>query len=251
MDLGLENKNVVITGASKGIGRATALNFADEGANVAVCARGQEALDKIAAELEALGVKAYATACDVSNADSLKGFLQSAKDTLGSIDILVNNASALSSEDDADAWKSSIEIDLMSTVTATQTVIPWMTENGGGAIVHVSTISALDVPGPPAYSATKAAVMNHSKNMAAILAPQNIRVNCVAPGSIYVEGGIWSIIKENDEAFYNGVVSQIPSGRMGKPEEVADAIVYLSSSRASWVSGSTLVVDGVQHKGIF
>ena len=251
MDLGLKGKNVIITGGSKGIGRSTALGFAAEGANVAICARGQEALDKVTEEIEALGVKAYAAPCDVADADALKKFLQAAKEAFGSVDVLVNNTSALSDGDDADAWKTSIEIDLMSTVTSTQTVIPWMVENGGGSIVHVSTISALAVPAPPAYSATKVAVMNHSKNMAAILAPQNIRVNCVAPGSIYVDGGIWSIVKENDEAFYNSVVAQIPSGRMGKPEEVADAIVYLSSSRASWVSGSTLVIDGVQHKGLF
>lgn len=251
MDLELKNKNVIITGASRGIGRSTALAFAAEGANVAICARGQEALDNVTQEIEALGVKAYAASCDVADAEALKGFLNGAKNAFGSINALVNNTSAFCAEDDEAAWKASVDIDLMATVRATQTVIPWLTEAGGGSIVHVSSISAMDLHGTPAYAATKAGVLNHAKNMAVSLAPQNIRVNSVAPGSIYFKGGLWEQIKESNVDWYNGALSQIPFGRMGKPEEVADAIVYLSSARASWVSGATLVVDGVQHKGIF
>jgi 3-oxoacyl-[acyl-carrier protein] reductase len=251
MDLGLTGKNAIVTGGSKGIGRCAALGLAEEGANVGICARGQEALDTTAKEIEALGVKVYAAACDVAQADSLSEFLNNAKDALGGVDVLVNNTSGFSMQDDEAGWKASFDIDLMGTVRATHTVTPWMAESGGGSIVHISSISGLEAGSPPSYAAVKAALINHAKTMAQNLAPMNIRVNCIAPGSIYFEGGFWDMIKQNDKGMHDEVISRIPFGRMGSPEEVADAIVYLSSSRASWVSGATLVVDGVQHPGIF
>ena len=250
MDLGLSGKNAIVTGGSKGIGRSIALGLASEGANIVICARGQEALDATVKELEAFGVKAYAESCDVSDTESLNIFFNAAKESLGSVDILINNTSGLGISDDEAGWKSSVDIDLMATVRATQLVTPWMAEAGGGSILHISSISALEA-GPPPYSTIKAALIAHAKSMALSLAGQNIRVNCIAPGSIFVEGGIWDMIKQNDPDMYNGTLSNIPFGRMGTPEEVANAAVFLASSRASWISGATLVVDGVQHKGIF
>jgi 3-oxoacyl-[acyl-carrier protein] reductase len=251
MDLGLKGRNVIVTGGSKGIGRATALVFAQEGANVAICARGQAALDETRRALEATGVKVHAATCDVGDAAALRGFLDGARAALGGVDVLVNNPSGFGLTDDEAGWKVSVDVDLMATVRATQQVAPWMAAAGGGSIVHVSSISGLEPGSPPAYAAVKAALVNHAKTMAQNLAPQNIRVNCVAPGSIWFEGGFWDMVKNNNRAMYDGVVSTIPFGRMGTPEEVADAIVYVSSRRANWISGVTLVVDGVQHKGIF
>ena len=251
MDLGLKGKNAIVTGGSKGIGRSTALQLAAEGANVAICARGQDALEQTARDLRAAGVKAHAAPCDVGDAGALHDFLDGARAALGSVDILVNNPSGFGLTDDEAGWKVSVDVDLMATVRATQQVIPWMSAAGGGAIVHISSISGLEPGSPPAYGAVKAALVNHAKTMAQTLAPKNIRVNCVAPGSIYFEGGFWEMIKNNNRAMFDGVVGSIPFGRMGSPEEVADAIVYLCSRRANWISGITLVVDGVQHKGIF
>jgi 3-oxoacyl-[acyl-carrier protein] reductase len=250
VELGLKGKRAIVTGASKGIGRATALGLAAEGASVAICARGQVALEVTAKDIEALGVSVFAAPCDVAELESLDGFLRDAREALGGVDILVNNPSGFGIADDEAAWKASVDIDLMAPVRATRTVTPWMAAAGGGAIVTISSISALEA-GPPAYSAVKTALISYTKSMAQRLAAKNIRVNCVAPGSIYFEGGLWDAVRQNDREMYDRVVSEIPFGRMGKPEEVADTIVFLVSSRAAWVSGATLVVDGVQHKGIF
>lgn len=250
MDLGLKGKNAIVTGGSKGIGRSTALGLAAEGVNVAICARGQRALDATAKEIEALGVKVYAASCDVTDPESLTEFLEDARNALGGVDILINNTSAFGLSDDEAGWKASVDIDLMATVRASWAVAPWMAEAGGGSIVHVSSTSALET-GPPAYSAVKAALISHAKTMAQKLGADNIRVNSVAPGAIHVDGGFWDVVKENNADAYDSMVAQIPFGRLGKPEEVADAIVFLASARANWISGATLVVDGVQHKGIF
>lgn len=251
MDLGLAGKNAIITGASRGIGRATALEFASEGVNVAICARGQEALDKTRGELEAKGVTVHAASCDVADAQALKAFLDGAKAALGGVDILVNNPSGFGLTDDEDGWAASLNIDMMATVRATWQVVPWMEERGGGSIVHISSISGLESGSPPAYTAVKAGLVAHANTMAAQLAPQRIRVNTVSPGSIEFPGGFWEMVKEQDREMYDSTLAGIPWGRMGTPEEVAAAIVFISSPKASWVSGAMLVVDGVQHKGIF
>jgi 3-oxoacyl-[acyl-carrier protein] reductase len=250
MDLGLKGKGVVITGASRGIGRAIALEFAREGAHVALCARGAEALEKTRAEVAALGVKTYAATCDVGNGDALMQFLDGAHAALGRVDVLVNNPSGFGVTDDEPGWAASLAVDMMAPVRATWKVVPWLEAQGGGSIVHISSISGMEASLPvPAYAAVKAALISHAKNMAVALAPKGIRVNCVAPGSIDFPGGFWEGVHRDNKAFYDSVVSTIPFGRMGRPEEIASAVVFLASTKASWVSGATLPVDGVQHKG--
>ena len=250
MELGLKGKGVIVTGASRGIGRAIALEFAREGANVAICARGGEALESTRADIAALGVKVHAAACDVGDAASLKAFLDGAHAALGRVDVLVNNPSGFGVQDTEEGWAASLNVDILAAVRATWAVTPWMEQQGGGSVVHISSISGLEasLPGVAAYAAAKAALISHSKSMAMELAPKNIRVNCVAPGSIDFPGGFWEQVHTHQPAFYDQVVSTIPFGRMGKPEEVANAVVFLASAKASWVSGVMLAVDGVQHK---
>jgi 3-oxoacyl-[acyl-carrier protein] reductase len=228
MDLGLKDKGVVITGASKGIGRAAALGFADEGAHVAICARGAPALEATAGELRARGVKVFA---------------------LGRIDVLVNNTSGFGTSDDEAGWKASLDIDVMASVRACWKVVPWMSEQGGGSILHISSTSALEAGSPPPYAAAKAALISHSKTLAVALAPKKIRVNVIAPGSIEFPGGVWEMIKKANPKFYASIKDSIPWGRLGSAEEVANAIVFAASPRASWVTGVVLSVDGGQHKG--
>ena len=251
MDLGLKDKNVIITGGSKGIGKSTALAMAKEGANIAICARREEALKSAAHEISSHGIQCFHRSVDVADANALAGFMDQARDTFGTIDVLINNTSGFGMTDDEAGWQVSINIDLMASVRATQQVIPWMEASGGGSIIHVSSISGLESGSPPAYAAVKAALLNHTKTTAATVAEKNIRVNCIAPGSIYFENGFWDIVKQNDRSMYDGIVSSIPFGRMGTPEEVADVITFVASSRANWMSGATIVVDGVQHKGIY
>ena len=249
MDLGLAHKSVIVCGASRGIGRAIARAFADEGSNIAICARADDALQATAAELCERGGKVCAQTADVSRPESLDSFLEAAKNTLGRVDVLVNNASALQSSDDEASWRASFDVDLMGTVRACRKVVPWLAEAGGGSIIHVSSTAALEAAGATAYSALKAALISHSKNLAIDLADVNIRVNTVAPGCIDFPDGHWDAIAKDDPERYEQVRASIPFGRLGTAEEVANAVVFLASERASWITGVCLSVDGGQHRG--
>ena len=250
MDLGLRGKCAVVTGASRGIGRSIALRLAEEGAGVAICARGAPALRETESELRGRSVPVHAAVCDVGKPEALDAFLDAAHAKLGRVDILVNNPSGIGFADDAATWQSTLNVDLMAAVHAGWKVTPWMTAGGGGAIVHISSIAGLEATGfPPAYGAAKAALVSHAKSLAFALAPQKIRVNTVAPGSIEFPGGLWADTKQNNPDFYHAILKTIPWGRMGTPEEVADVVAFLVSDRASWVTGACIVVDGAQHKG--
>jgi 3-oxoacyl-[acyl-carrier protein] reductase len=207
-------------------------------------------LREVEAELRTRSVPVYAAVCDVGDPEALDGFLDAARANLGRLNILVNNPSGISFADDEAAWQSSLNVDLMAAVRASWKVAPWIAGAGGGAIVHISSIAGLEALGfPPAYCAAKAALVSHAKSLAVALAPQRIRVNTVAPGSIEFAGGLWGQAKQDNPDFYNAVLKTIPWGRMGTPEEVADVVAFLASERANWVTGVCLSIDGAQHKG--
>jgi 3-oxoacyl-[acyl-carrier protein] reductase len=249
MDLGLRGKSAVVTGASRGIGRAIALRLAEEGAGIAICARGEPGVREVEAELRKRSIPVYAAACDVGDGEALDAFLDAARASLKQVDILVNNPSGFMFADDQAAWTSTLNVDLMAAVRASAKVAPWMKSTGGGSIVHISSIAGLEAGGFPAsYGAAKAALVSHAKSLAVALAPQKIRVNTVAPGSIEFPGGLWAQAKHGNPELYGMVLKAIPSGRLGTPEEVANVVAFLASEQASWVTGVCLVVDGGQHK---
>jgi 3-oxoacyl-[acyl-carrier protein] reductase len=252
LDLGLKGRNCVVLGGSRGIGRAIALGLAAEGANVAICARNEEALRATESDLSTMGVRTHAGACDVGDSDALSAFLDGTRHALGSVDVLVHNASALAVGPGLADWEASLRVDLMAAVHAAEQVMPWMEEAGGGSVLFVSSISGLEADPSPdfGYTAAKAALIAHAKKLGVMNAPLGIRVNAIAPGSIVFPGGVWARIEQDQPEVYESVRASIPWGRLGTPEEVADVAVFLLSPRAAWVAGECLSVDGGQHRGM-
>ena len=248
MDLKLKGKRVIVTGGSRGIGLAIAEEFAKEGAAVSICARGQQALDEACKLIEtAGGGEVHAKTCDVSDPIALKEYIESAVAAFNGLNILVNNPSGFGRTDDEQGWQVGLDVDLMALVRASWAAVPHIEKAGGGALIHTSSISGLtsSLRTPP-YGAVKAAVIQYTKTQALQLADKNIRVNCIAPGSIEFAGGTWDDAKKNNPALYAGIQNSIPFGRLGEPGEVARLAVFLGSDAASWITGETIAVDGGQ-----
>ena len=243
-------RRVVIMGGSRGIGRATALAFAKAGAAVAICARAPEALEQTRHDIEAAGATAYAAPADLSDPEAIARFIPEAATALGGINILVNNASGFGRADDEGSWAASVAVDLMAIVRATAAALPYLERAAEGAVVNVASISAMRATKRnPAYGAIKAAAIHYTASQARTLAPRGIRANAVAPGSIEFPGGTWESRRTEDPALYDATLAQIPFGRLGTPEEVADVILFLASNRARWITGQTITVDGGQLLG--
>lgn len=238
----LAGKRAIVTGGTRGIGRAIAEAFTREGARVSVCARGAEG---VAAACDAFA--AHGAVCDLADGEAVRGYIDGAAEALGGLEILVNNASGFGSTDDEAGWTASLAVDVMASVRASHQAVPHIAEAGGGAIVHVSSISGLrPSPRTPPYGAVKAALIHYTTSQAAALARQTIRVNCVAPGSIEFPGGAWERRRLAGDPLYARILAGIPFGRLGTPEEVAEVVLFLVSPAARWVTGQTIAVDGGQ-----
>ena len=251
MDLGLRGLNAAVTGATRGIGRAIAETLAAEGANVSICARQAPEVDEAVAALAGRGVRAFGRAVDVADAQALAAWVGDSAGEFSGLDIVVANVSALAIGQDEESWRREFEVDLMGTVRLVNAAMPWLEKSRAGAIVAISSVSGREIDfaaGP--YGTFKAALIHYTQGLAYQLACKGIRANTVSPGNTFFEGGVWDQIKTGNPQLYAQALALNPTGRMGTPQEMANAAVFLASPAASFVSGTNLVVDGALTRGV-
>ncbi len=245
MDLGLKGRRAAVTGGTKGIGRAIAETFAAEGADVSVCARNAGEVAAAVQALKRTGVHAWGAAVDVTDAKALQSWVASSAETLGGLDVLVCNVSALAVGDSVETWDKAFRTDMMHTVNAVAAAVPLLEKSDGGSIVLISSVSGFEVDfAAGSYGALKAALIHYAKGLSRQLVSKGIRVNCVSPGNTYFEGGIWQSIEKSMPDLYASTLKVNPTGRFGTAQEVANGVVFIASPAASRISGANLAIDG-------
>ena len=245
MDLGLAGKRAIVTGGSRGIGRRIVDLLVAEGCHVGFCARDAGEIDRALEKVKVAGQELIGGVVDVTDDAGLRGWISETATALGGLDILIPNASALVSGADVDAWRLGLEVDVLGTVRAVEAAQPFLEASGAGAIVAISSTAAINTSGGVrAYSGVKAALISYMSGLSTNLGAKGIRANTVSPGAIYFEGGVWDVRKRETPEVYAGAVARCPLGRLGAPEEVANAVVFLASPAAGYISGTNLIVDG-------
>jgi 3-oxoacyl-[acyl-carrier protein] reductase len=256
MDLGLTDKVAIVTGSSRGLGLAAARSLAAEGCRVSMSARGEarlrEAETEVADAARGRG-RTLAVVADLTKADGVQAVIDRTVATFGGIDILVNSVGLAGGggllETSDEQWQEAFDQTLLPAVRASRLSVPHMQRRGGGVIVIIASIFGREAGGRMTYNAVKAAEISLAKSLAQQLAPLNIRVNSLSPGSILFEGGSWWRRQQADPAGIGEFVKrELPFGRFGRPEEVGDVVAFLCSERASWIRGASIVVDGCQSR---
>jgi 3-oxoacyl-[acyl-carrier protein] reductase len=256
MDLQLTDKIAIITGSSRGLGLASARTLVAEGCRVCICARGSEQLAAAAVEVEASARRPnmiLAVQADVSTADGIALVIDRTVERFGGIDILVNNVGRAGGTDLLDTtdaeWQAAFDETLFPAIRASRLAVPHMKPRGGGAIIMIASIWGRESGGRMTYNAVKAAEISLAKSLAQQLAPLNIRVNSVAPGSILFAGGSWHKRQQADpQGIAEFIKRELPFGRFGRADEVAAVVAFLASAKSSWVSGASITVDGCQSR---
>ena len=253
MDLGLQGKVAIITGASRGVGKAIASGLAAEGCRLSIVARGRKALEETADNLWSSGTETLAIVADLTVAQDVDRIVQATMDHFGKIDILVHNAGGAKGQNIFDTsdgdWEEALALNLLALTRLAKLVAPIMSQQGEGRIITISSIFGRESGGRTAYNSLKAALISLTKSLARQFAPNNILVNSVAPGSLLFPGSSWDRRQQADpERIAAFVKSDLPLGRFGTPEEVAALVVFLASRQASLISGACLPVDGAQSR---
>ncbi|BAO91865.1 SDR family NAD(P)-dependent oxidoreductase [Caballeronia cordobensis] len=252
MDLELKGLKAIVTGGTKGIGLAIARTLVSEGADVAICARDEASVAATASALSELsGARASGAAVDVSDGPALKAWVERVGAEWGGLDIVVANVSALAIGNDIESWRKEFETDLLGTVNLVDAAMPYLTASKAASIVAISSVSAREIDfaaGP--YGVFKAALVHYMQGLANQLASKGIRANTVSPGNVYFEGGVWDWIEHNDPALFERALALNPTGRMARPQEIANAVAFVASPAASFVSGANIVVDGALTRGV-
>lgn len=256
MDLQLTGKVAIVTGGSRGLGFATARALVGESCHVSICARGKERLEQAAGELRAAAranAKVLAINADVSIAEDVTRLVEATAEHFGGLDILVNNVGlgrgGLLEDTSDEVWHEAFDQTLYPTIRASRLAVPHLRRRGGGVILIISSIFGREAGGRMTYNVVKAAEISLGKSLAQHLARDGIRVATIAPGSILFPGGSWHARQQADpEGIAEFVRRELPFGRFGRPEEVGDVVAFLASPRASWISGTTIVVDGGQSR---
>jgi NAD(P)-dependent dehydrogenase (short-subunit alcohol dehydrogenase family) len=246
MELTLKGRRALVTGATRGIGRAIAETFAAEGAHVAICARDARAVSDTVAALAATGVNVHGAPIDVGDGDALRRFVRQAADALGGLDAVVANASALSSGAAEEEFRKAFDIDLMHTRNLAEAALPYLEKSSQASFCAISSVSGSEAYGygSVSYGTLKAALFFYVKSLARHVAPKGIRANIVSPGTTLFADGYWDEVRRNDPERFARTITRNPMGRLATAQEIANVVVFLASSAASFVTGSNITVDG-------
>ena len=250
MDLQLNGTRVLVTGGTRGIGRAIVQEFLEEGATVGFCARSADEVTATQDALKDVG-NLTGSAVDVGDGDALAAWVEGCAQAFGGLDVIVANVSALAIPDTEENWQASLNVDLMHTVRLVRAAMPHLERSDAASIIAISSVSGREsdfASGP--YGTAKTAIIGYINGLALHLAEKGIRANTVSPGNTYFDGGVWQSIEVGNRELYDMAVGLNPTGHMGTPEEIAGPVVFLASRVARRISGTNLVVDGALTRGI-
>ena len=248
MDLELKGKRALVTGGTRGIGRAIAHTLAAEGCHVSFCARNTDEVNATEASLQSLGVSAFGTCVDITEKTAIQDWLNKSAEQMGGLDIIVSNVGAMAIGSDRDAWQKNLLTDILPLVNMVEAGEPLLeqaaAEHNDAAIIAIGSTASVAALNASSYGPMKGALVHYVKGLARQFAGRKIRANVVSPGMVYFEGGVWSRIEKNKPEIFKAQLARNPMGRMGRPQDIANAVTFLASARSSFTTGINMVVDG-------